>query len=145
MSRPYSRFALVTAAFLSLLIAAQLRAQSCVDLGLGDDEIARVTRVNLIKRTILFKLQMTEEPENPRVPIDVPPALEEEYRAVSAAQKLVNEQQTSCAEQPEVPLQLVLIHPEEVLRRSGHHGKFGELLRQLAFCMHISMSTWIVH
>ena len=126
---PCSRFALVTTAFLLALIAAQLRAQSCVNL---DEDAVRMAHVNVIKRAILFKLQMTEEPENPRIPIDVPLALEEEYRAVSAAQRLVSKQRASCAEQPEVPLQLVLLHPSEVLRRNGHHGKLGELLVKLA-------------
>ena len=126
MPTPHSRFALVTTAFLSALIAAQLRAQSCVDFVLDDDSTVRMAHVNLIKRAILFKLQMTQEPENPRIPIDVPLALEEEYRAVSVAQKLVSEQRASCAEQPDVPLQLVLLHPKEVLRRDGHHGIDGE-------------------
>ena len=124
---------LVSAAM--ILAAAQVRAQSCVDLSLEDEAAVRQAHVNVVKRAILFKLQLTEEPQNPRGPVVVPEALQEEYRAISAAQELVNRQRVGCGEQPEVPPQFVLLQPQEVLRRSGYHGVFGERYKSCQLCV----------
>ena len=121
-----TRLPLLAVAFVSALVVAQLRAQSCMDLALEEQETVRQAHVNVIKRAILFKLQLTEEPANPRGQIVVPQPMLEEYRAVSAAQKLVSQQRAGCVEQPEVSPQFVILQPEQVLRRSGHHGVFGE-------------------
>ena len=104
-----------------LLMVPRLRAQSCS--GLGDDESAHV---DAIKRAILFKLHLEEEPENPTDPITVPQSLLDEYHAVSAAQELVAQQQIGCTEQPEYPPHFIVLQPQEVLRRSGYHGVFGK-------------------
>lgn len=115
------RFAPLTTALVTALIVSQLRAQqTCID-----SAAVRQAHVDVIKRAILFKLQLTEEPENPPGQIVVPRAKQEEFRAVSAAQKLVSQQRAGCAEQPEVTANYVLLQPEQILRRSGHHGVYG--------------------
>ena len=119
--------ALVSAAALIAIAAPVVSAQSCMDLAVEDETAVRLAHISVVKRAILFKLQMTQEPENPRGTVVVPEAVEEEYRAVSAAQSLVSKQQTGCGEQPEVPPQFVLLHPQQVLRRAGYHGVNGEL------------------
>ena len=101
---------------------AQLHAQTCSEL---DDETLRRAHVEALKRALLFKMRLTEEPENPVGPIVVPRAVLDEYRAVSAAQELVDKQQTGCMQQTEAPSQYMVLQPYEVLRRSGYHGVFG--------------------
>lgn len=123
-----------------MLIALQLmprfRAQSCS--GLGDEESMRRAHVDGIKRAILFKLHLEEEPENPTDPITVPQPLLDEYHAVSAAQELVARQQIGCTEQPEYPPHFIVLQPQEVLRRSGYHGVFGKNAFAFAFCIYLS-------
>ena len=124
-------------------LASQLRAQSCGDL--KDEESLRSAHIDVIKRAILFKLQLVEEPRNPSGTIVVPQAMLDEYMAVSAAQELVAREQVGCAEQPIHPPQFIVLAPLEVLSRSGYHGVFGNssmpciyytLLRTSPSCMH---------
>ena len=117
---------------LVVCMVAQLRAQLCI--APENEESLRQAHVDVIKRAILFKLQLTEEPENPSEPIVVPQAALEEYRAVSAAQELVNRQHVGCTQlQSESPPQFIVLQPEEVLRRSGYHGVFGRLNLQCLY------------
>ena len=116
-----------------LLMVPRLRAQSCS--GLGDEESTRSVHVDAIKRAILFKLHLEEEPENPTDPITVPQSLLDEYHAVSAAQELVAQQQIGCTEQPEYPPHFIVLHPQEVLRRSGYHGVFGKMRQCGVLCL----------
>jgi hypothetical protein len=109
-----------------LLMMPQLRAQSCT--AQGDEESMRRAHVDGVKRAILFKLGLEEEPENPSSPISVPQSVLDEYHAVSAAQELVAKQQSGCTEQPEYPPQVIVLQPQEVLRRSGYHGVYGKTL-----------------
>lgn len=107
----------------ALAIIAQLRAQSCIN---EDEESLRQAHVDVVKRAILFKLRLMEEPKNPTGPIVVPQAVLDEYQAVSAAQELLAQQQVGCTEQPVYPPQFMVLQPHEVLRRSGYHGVFGK-------------------
>lgn len=110
------------ACFLALMIV-QLGAQTCNDL---PEDILRQAHVDAIKRAILFKLQFLEEPENPSGPIVVPQSVLDEYQAVSAALALVSQRQVGCMEQPDFPPKFVVLHPQDILRRSGYHGVHGE-------------------
>lgn len=107
-----------------LVLIAQLRAQPCTDL--EDEESVRRVHAAAIKRAILFKLQLTEEPKNPVGPVDVPQHMLDEYEAVNAAEQLVTQQQVGCAEQPVQPPKFTVLQPLEVLRRSGYHGVSGK-------------------
>ena len=104
-------------------LASQLRAQTCGDL--EDEDSLRSAHIDVIKRAILFKLQLVEEPRNPSGTIVVPQAMLDEYVAVRAAQELVARERVGCVEQPVHPPQFIVLALLEVLSRSGYHGVFG--------------------
>ena len=106
-----------------VFLAGQLRAQTCVDV--DDDDTLRQAHIDVIKRTILFKLQLPQEPENPSVPVIIPQEVLDEYHAVTAAQELVSRDKVGCTEQPIQPPQFIVLPPVEVLVRCGRHGVLG--------------------
>lgn len=119
-----AKLGLLAAAVCMLASIAQLHAQTCFEL---DDESLRRAHADALKRALLFKMRLTEEPENPVGPIVIPQAVLDEYQAVSAAQELLDKQQTGCMLQTEASSQykVDVLQPYEVLRRSGYHGVFG--------------------
>lgn len=106
-----------------VFLVCQVRAQTCVDV--DDDDALRQAHIDVIKRTILFKLQLPQEPENPNVPVIIPQEVLDEYHAVSAAQELVSRDEIGCTEQPIHPPQFIVLPPLEVLKRCGYHGNMG--------------------
>lgn len=95
-----------------------------------DDASTRNAHIDGIKRAILFKLHLAEEPENPSSPVEIPQALLDEYHAVSAAQELVAQAQAECTEQRvhRDPPHFMVLSPSEILKRSGYHGVLGTSL-----------------
>lgn len=109
--------------FVLVFLACQIRAQTCVDV--DDDDALRQAHIDVIKRTLLFKLQLPQEPENPSVPVIIPQEMLDEYHAVTAAQELVSRERVGCTEQPIHPPQFIVLPPLEVLQRCGRHGTLG--------------------
>ena len=122
---------LFLASFLIVFLqACTLRAQTCIEV--DNEAELKQAHVDALKRTLLFKLHLSEVPKNPDVPLVVSQELQDEYNAVSTAQDLLSQKQTSCIEVPKQAPQFVVVPPTEVVLRCGYHGVLGTLL--LYFC-----------